>query len=425
MTQNAPNLPAPDTRLHTSVAIIGAGPAGLLLAHLLARRGIDAVVIERQSREHISRRIRAGVLEQTSVEVLREVGLGDRLDRQGLQHRGIHLQFNGARHRVSFDDAVGRSVWIYGQHEVVADLLASHDKLGTRIVYNVQNVAVHNVDSNAPFVRFERRRSPDLRVGPVERVELRAQIVVGADGFHGAARQAIPGIETFGHEYPYAWLGVLANVAPSTDELIYSLHERGFAMHSMRSPEVSRLYLQVDPGDSVDAWPDERIWEELDTRLALPGWTLGRGEITDKAITPMRAFAVSTMHHGRLVLAGDAAHIVPPAGAKGLNLAIADVWRLDGALARWFDTGDRAHLAQYSTDALERVWQVQYFSNWMTRMLHRDFGTESGVPDEYRSGFEYRMQLGQLQHLVDTPAAIAQLAGFYTGLPLQDPAPAQ
>jgi p-hydroxybenzoate 3-monooxygenase len=412
MTQNASSLRAPDTRLHAPVAIIGAGPAGLLLAHLLARRGIDSVVIERQSRQ----RIRAGVLEQGSVEILREAGLADRLDRLALQHRGIHLQFGGVRHRVALNEAVGRSVWIYGQHEVVTDLLASHDDLGTRIHFSAENVSLHNVDSNAPVVRFERRRYPQLTLSPVERVEVGCQIIVGADGFHGVSRQAIPGIQTFGHEYPYAWLGILANVPPSTDEIIYGLHERGFAMHSMRSREVSRLYLQVDPCDSIDAWPDERIWDELATRLATPGWTLHRGEITDKAITPMRAFAVSTMHHGRLVLAGDAAHIVPPAGAKGLNLAIADVWRLDEALARWFDTGDRAHLAEYSTDALQRVWQVQYFSNWMTRMLHREFAVGD---DGYRSGFEYRMQLAQLTNLLETPAAVAHLAEFYTGLPLK------
>jgi p-hydroxybenzoate 3-monooxygenase len=406
--------PAPDSRLRATVGIIGAGPAGLLLAHLLARRGVDSIVLERQNRQHISSRIRAGVLEQSSVEVLRDVGLGARLDREGLRHGGIHLQFDGARHRVSFEDAVGRSVWIYGQHEVVADLLASHDALGTPIVYNVGNVTLHGLESSAPSVRF------DVAGGDVRR-ELSCDVVVGADGFHGVSRRAIPALESFGRDYPYAWLGVLARVAPSTDELIYCLHQRGFAMHSMRSPEVSRLYLQVDPDDSVEAWPDDRIWAELDTRLATPGWALARGTITDKAITPMRAFAVSTMHHGRLALAGDAAHIVPPTGAKGLNLAIADVWRLDRALARFFEDGDFAHLQRYSREALRRMWQVQYFSNWMTRMLHtsrrvQDEQPAASEPD--RAGFDYHMQLGQLHNLVETPPAIAQLATFYTGMPL-------
>jgi p-hydroxybenzoate 3-monooxygenase len=416
MTAGVAATPARRTRLRATVGIIGAGPAGLLLAHLLARRGIDAVVLERHNREHIAGRIRAGVLEQTSVEVLRDVGLAGRLDREGLRHGGIHLQFDGARYRVSFEDAVSRSVWIYGQHEVVADLLARHDALGTPIVYNVANVTLHGIESNAPTVRFERPTRPGAAA---ERCELDAEFVVGADGFHGVTRRAIPALESFGRDYPFAWLGVLSRVAPSTDELIYCLHERGFAMHSMRSLGVSRFYLQVEPGDSVAAWPDARIWTELDTRLATPGWSLAHGEITDRAITPMRAFAVSTMHHGRLALAGDAAHIVPPTGAKGLNLAIADVWRLDRALAAFLDDGDLAHLQRYSREALRRMWQVQYFSNWMTRMLHTGRPGQPGPPTEpSRAGFDYRMQLGQLGNLVETPPAIAQLARFYTGLPL-------
>ncbi|MCU1551736.1 MAG: 4-hydroxybenzoate 3-monooxygenase [Glaciihabitans sp.] len=388
----------------TRVAIIGAGPAGLLLGIALHRAGIDFVILENRSREYVLGRVRAGVLEQGSVETLTRLGVGDRLARDGLVHDGIYLQFAGERHHVDFTALIGRTVTVYGQQEVVKDLMAEHDRLGSDVRYEVADVAPHGLDGSAPTVTF----TSDGRLH-----ELAADFVVGADGFHGVSRASIPAdqITIYEREYPYAWLGILANVAPSTDELIYCLHEDGFAMHSMRSHSVSRLYLQVDPTESIDAWSDARIWDALHTRLGVPGWTLHEGEITEKSITPMRSFVASRLDYGRLFLVGDAGHIVPPTGAKGLNSALSDVTMLAAALIDFF-AGDERKLAEYGTAALARQWRTQQFSQWMTEMLHRRPG------DNAATAFDYRSQLGELSYVTGSDYAMQMLAEQYTGLKL-------
>jgi p-hydroxybenzoate 3-monooxygenase len=393
------------TTLSTRVAIIGAGPAGLLLGVALQRAGVDFVIIENRSREYVLGRIRAGVLEQGSVETLTRLGVGDRLAREGLVHDGIYLQFAGERHRVDFKKLIGRTVTVYGQQEVVKDLMAEHDRLGSAIYYNATEVAPHGLDGIRPTVTFEQE---DVSY------EVSAEFVVGADGFHGISRQSIPTSEitVYEREYPYAWLGILANVAPSTDELIYALHEDGFAMHSMRSTKVSRLYVQVDPTDDIAEWSDARIWDALHTRLATPGWTLHEGEITEKSITPMRSFVASRLDYGRLFLVGDAGHIVPPTGAKGLNSAISDVTMLGQALIEHY-AGDDAKLSNYGTAALDRQWRTQQFSRWMTEMLHRRPG------DDETSAFDYRSQLGELAYVTGSTHAKQMLAEQYTGLKLE------
>ena len=386
--------------MRTQVGIIGAGPAGLLLSQLLARAGVDAVVVEQGSRDYVEARIRAGVLEQGTVDLLVEAGVGGRLQREGLQHDGIFLQWPGERHRIDFQALTGRSVWVYGQTEVVKDLIAARVTAELPLHFGVSGTAVHDLDSNHPAVTF---RTAD---GQPHRLD--CDVVVGADGFHGISRPAVPGATTWEREYPLAWLGILARVAPSTEELIYAWHPHGFAMHSMRSPQISRLYLQVDPGERVEDWSDDRIWDELQTRLALDGWSLETGEVIDKGITAMRSFVSSPMRHGRLFLAGDAAHIVPPTGAKGLNLAIADVALLADALIAWFGAGDPALLDSYGQRALRRVWRTTYFSWWMTSMLHT-FGEDD---------FDRQLQLAQLRAVATSTAAATSLAENYVGLPM-------
>jgi p-hydroxybenzoate 3-monooxygenase len=386
--------------MRTQVAIIGAGPAGLLLGHILRRAGIDFVILEQKSREYVLGRVRAGVLEQGSVDILRELGLDADLAERGLTHHGIYLQYAGRRHHLDFVDLVGRTVTVYGQQALVRHLLAEHDRVGSDVRFETTGVTPHDLDSDAPFVT----------TADGERIDCR--IVVGADGYHGVCRPAIPGIQALERSYPYAWLGILADVAPSTDDLIYALHPDGFAMHSMRSLEVSRLYLQVDPDESIDDWSDERIWEALHARLGIPGWTLHEGAITEKSITPMRSFVASTLEHGRLFLVGDAGHIVPPTGAKGLNSAIADVALLGRSLDAHF-RGDDAPLSRYSASALARQWKVQQFSQWMTEMLH----VHREVADPSARAFRYRSQLGQLEYTTGSRHAQAALAEQYAGLP--------
>lgn len=386
--------------MRTQVAIIGAGPAGLLLGHILRRAGIGFVILEQKSREYVLGRVRAGVLEQGSVDILRELGLDADLAERGLTHHGIYLQYEGQRHHLDFVDLVGRTVTVYGQQALVRHLLAEHDRAGSDVRFETTGVAPHDLDTSAPFVTTDAG----------ERID--CEIVVGADGYHGVCRPAIPGVQALERSYPYAWLGILADVAPSTDDLIYALHPEGFAMHSMRSLEVSRLYLQVDPDESIDDWSDERIWEALQTRLGVPGWTLSEGAITEKSITPMRSFVASTLEHGRLFLAGDAGHIVPPTGAKGLNSAIADVALLGRSLAAHF-RGDDALLKRYSASALARQWKVQQFSQWMTEMLH----VHREVADPSARAFRYRSQLGQLEYTTGSRHAQAALAEQYAGLP--------
>jgi p-hydroxybenzoate 3-monooxygenase len=393
------------TSVTTNVAIIGAGPAGLLLGVELQRAGIDFVIIENRSREYVLSRIRAGVLEQGSVETLTRLGVGERLAREGLVHDGIYLQFAGERHHVDFKQLIGRTVTVYGQQEVVKDLCADHDTHGSAVYYDASAVAPHGLDSATPTVTF-RHDGTDY--------EIAADFIVGADGFHGVSRPSIPAsqLTVSEREYPYAWLGILADVAPSTDELIYALHEDGFAMHSMRSNRVSRLYLQVDPAEDIAEWSDARIWDALHTRLGVAGWTLHEGAVTEKSITPMRSFVASRLEYGRLFLVGDAGHIVPPTGAKGLNSAISDVTLLARGLVEQFG-GDDARLRAYGAAALDRQWRTQQFSQWMTEMLHRRPGSDEA------SAFDYRSQLGELSYVTGSTYAKQMLAEQYTGLKLE------
>jgi p-hydroxybenzoate 3-monooxygenase len=389
--------------MRTEVAIIGAGPAGLLLSHLLAQDGIESVVIETRSAEYVASRIRAGVLEHSSVELLQAVGLGDRLRREGDEHRGIYLQWPEERHHIDFVDLTGRSVWIYGQTEVQKDLVAARASAGQEIHYEVTDTALHDIDTDAPFVTF-------VDVGG-ESQRLEADVVVGCDGSFGPSRAAVPDSvkQSWERVYPYSWLGILADVAPSTDELIYAWHPDGFAMHSMRSSTVSRLYLQVPNGTDVADWSDDRIWESLATRLGhgQDGWKLNPGPITDKSVLPMRSFVQTPMRHGRLFLAGDAAHIVPPTGAKGLNLAVADVGLLAPALVALMRKKDPTLADTYSDDALRRVWRCTHFSWWMTTMLHSN-----------DDPFDAQLQLSQLRWVTSSPAGAAGLAENYAGLPI-------
>ncbi|MEU9964793.1 4-hydroxybenzoate 3-monooxygenase [Streptomyces malaysiensis] len=392
--------------MRTTVGIIGGGPAGLLLARLLHRAGIDCVVLESRDRAYVERRQRAGILEQGTVDVLRECGAGGRLDREGLPHQGIELRFEGRGHRVDFPSATdGKSVTVYAQTEIVKDLIALQleEPGAPPLLFEAEALAIEKPDSAAPVIRFRHQGREQT---------LSCDYVAGCDGFHGIARRAIPAdrVRAFEHTYPYSWLGVLADVAPSCEELIYARHERGFALHSMRSPHVSRLYLQVPGGTDPDDWSHDRIWDELATRFALDGdWTLERGPITATSVTPMRSFVQEPMRHGRLLLAGDAAHIVPPTGAKGLNLAVSDVVTMARALIHHQETGSAELLDGYSRTCLRRVWQAERFSYFMTDTLHRR-------PDE--SPFEDRERIARLERIASSPTASAELAENYVGLPL-------
>jgi p-hydroxybenzoate 3-monooxygenase len=387
--------------VRTQVGIVGAGPAGLLLSHLLALRGIDSIVVETRSRAYCEARQRAGVLECGSVQVLREAGLAARLDAHGLEHGGIYLQFGGQRRHIDFRDLTGgRTVTVYAQTEVVKDLIAARVAAGGAIEFEVSGTEVDAITSDRPVLRYT---SADGT-----RHEVECDAIAGCDGFHGICRDAIPaGVQTIWETgYPYAWLGILADVAPSTDELIYCHHPAGFALHSMRSRRVSRLYLQVRPDEDIAGWPDRRIWDELQRRFALPGWALTEGPVLEKGITPMRSFVGSPMRYGRLFLAGDAAHIVPPTGAKGLNLALADVTVLAVALTSLL-AGGRSELADaYSDACLERVWRATHFSWWMTTMLHATPGV---------GPMESQLQLSQLRYLTSSRAAATSLAENYVG----------
>lgn len=390
--------------MRTRVAIVGAGPAGLLLSHLLAADGVESIIVESRSQEYVLARVRAGILEHSSVNLLNRAGIGERLVREGMEHRGIYLQWPGERHHIDFVDRVGRSVWVYGQTEVTKDLVAARRAAGQQIHYEVSDTAVHDISSQHPSVTFLDRDGTEQRID--------ADVVVGCDGSFGPSRQAIPSAarQTWERTYPYSWLGVLADVAPSTDELIYAWHPDGFAMHSMRSPSVSRLYLQVDPDEHIEAWSDSRIWDALAQRLGhgQNDWQLTPGPITEKSILPMRSFVMSPMQHGRLFLAGDAAHTVPPTGAKGLNLAIADVAILTPALVAMLLKSDASLAERYSDTALRRVWRAQDFSNEMTLMLHSN-------ADE----FEDRRQTARLRYVVRSEAAARSIAENYVGLPLR------
>ena len=393
-------------RSRTQVGIVGAGPAGLLLSHLLAQRGIDSVLVELRSREYCEARQRAGVLEDRSVALLRDAGLAARLNQQGLEHGGIYLQFDGERHHIDFRELTGgRTVTVYAQTEVVKDLIARRlaDSGPEAIHFSVSGTEVADVDTDRPVLGYTDTDGI--------RHDVTCDAIAGCDGFHGITRMALPAsmLTTWERDYPYAWLGILADVPPSTDELIYSHHSNGFALHSLRSPTVSRLYLQVDPDEDIAEWPDERIWAELSRRFELPGWTLQRGPVLDKNITPMRSFVCAPMSYGRLFLAGDAAHIVPPTGAKGLNLALADVAVLAQALDALLH-GDEKLAAAYSATCLDRVWRSTHFSWWMTTMLHRTPGADAMTT---------QLQLSQLRYVVGSRAAATSLAENYTGFAFQ------
>ncbi len=387
----------------TQVGIVGAGPAGLMLSHLLHRQGIESIVVEAASRKYIEERIRAGVLEQGTVDLLTETGLGERLRRQGLFHGGIELRFGGRGHRIDFQELTGgKGVVIYAQHEVIKDLVAARLAAKGQIIFSAANVSIADIATKNPRIRFEHDGTPQ---------EISCDFIAGCDGFHGVCRPSIPNdvLTTYERNYPFGWLGILAQAPPSSHELIYAYHERGFALLSMRSPEISRLYLQCAPDEDVANWPDGKIWDELHQRFAMPGWKLTEGPVLQKSVTGMRSFVVEPMQHGRLFLAGDSAHIVPPTGAKGMNLAIADVRVLASGLREFYDSGSMGLLNRYSEICLRRVWKVQRFSWWMTSLLHR---SPSANP------FDERRQLAELDYVTSSRAAAQTLAENYVGLPM-------
>ena len=391
--------------MRTQVAIIGAGPAGLMLAQLLHLRGIDSVVLEAKSREYIEHRVRAGVLENVVVDVLNEAGVGARMMEEGLRHDGVHLRFAGRDHRIAFHELTGRFLMVYGQQEVVKDLVAARVATGRPLYFEVDDVSVHGIDSATPEVRFRQH-------GGAETV-LQCDFIAGCDGFHGICRASFPPnvLKLFERVYPYAWLGILADVAPASHELIYANHDKGFALLSMRSASVSRLYIQCAPDEPLENWPDERIWDELETRLSTrDGFVLPRGPVTQKSVTPMRSFVAEPMQYGRLLLAGDAAHIVPPTGAKGMNSAIADVCVLADACAHYYATRSSLEkLNAYSEKCLRRIWKAQRFSWWVTQLMHRS---------DTDTDFDRRRQLAELDYLWTSRAAELTFAENYVGLPI-------
>lgn len=392
--------------MRTQVAIVGAGPAGLLLALLLHRAGIDSVVLENRSRAEIEATIRAGVLEQGTRDLLIGLGIGERMQRQGIVHHGIELRFDGVGHRIDMHELTsGRTITIYPQHEVIKDLVAARIAHGGPIFFEVDNVQPTDFEIDHPRVTFEQNGA---------QIELSCDFIAGCDGFHGVTRPAIPDAahHSYSRTYPFAWLGVLVQAPPSTKELIYTYHQRGFALISTRSPTLQRLYLQCDPADDIANWPDERIWEELQLRLsANDNWRLIEGPITQKGIVAMRSFVIEPMQSGRLYLAGDAAHIVPPTGAKGMNLAIADVRILAQALAAYYASGQMDLLNAYTANCLRRVWRAEHFSWWMTSMLHR-------FPED--DAFQQQIQLSQLRYVASSRAYATSLAENYTGLPFDE-----
>ena len=390
--------------MRTQVGIIGAGPAGLLLAHLLHLEGIESVILEARNREYIESRVRSGVLEQTTVDLLVQAGVGDRLKREGLLHRGVYLSFGGRRHRIDMAELTGgRSITVYAQHEVIKVLVEARLIARGVILFEVDEVTLHELDQARPRVRF--RQDGLTR-------ELECDFIGGCDGFHGVSRASVPDhvLTAYERRYPFAWLGILAEAPPSSEELVYTYHERGFALFSMRSPALTRLYLQCEPDEDLADWPDHRIWDEMLARFTTrDGWAPRQGPVIQKGVTDMRSFVVEPMQYGRLHLAGDAAHIVPPTGAKGLNLAAADVAVLARGLTQFYKTGRRDWLDRYSETCLRRIWNVQRFSWWMTSLLHR-FSNDND--------FDRRRQLAELDYLTSSRAAMTSLAENYVGLPL-------
>ncbi|OFZ99738.1 MAG: 4-hydroxybenzoate 3-monooxygenase [Betaproteobacteria bacterium RIFCSPLOWO2_02_FULL_62_17] len=384
----------------TQVAIVGAGPAGLVLSHLLHLQGIESVILESRSREYVEKRIRAGLLEQRTVDLLISTGVGERLKREAMVHTGLNFQFEGERHRIPLDELTpGRNVTIYGQQEVVKDLIAARLAAGGVIHFEAAVESIQGLEGSRPVVRY--RQNGTL-------VELEADYVAGCDGFHGVCRGAVANPKVYEKVYPFAWLGILAQVAPSCDELIYARHERGFALHTMRTPKLTRLYLQCPVEDSIEQWSDDRIWSELRTRLNIPGWSLADGPVVDKGITEMRSFVHEPMQHGRLFLAGDSAHIVPPTGAKGMNLAISDARVLAAAFIAHYKSGNQQLLERYTADCLPRVWRAQHFSWWWTTLFHR-FEDEDAA-------FQQQLQVSQLRYMLSSRPALTSMAENYVGL---------
>jgi p-hydroxybenzoate 3-monooxygenase len=388
--------------MHTQVGIVGAGPAGLFLAHLLHLEGIESVVLEAHTRHYIENRVRAGVLEHNTVELMKDIGVGDRLAREGLVHRGIELRFAGRSHRIDFEELTGRTITVYAQQELVKDLVAARLAAGGQILFEAEAVKLEGFDG-APRIVYRHNGGEH---------ELTCDFIAGCDGFHGVARASVPpsAISIFERIYPFAWLGILSQSTPASEELIYAHHDHGFALLSMRSPQISRLYLQCEPDEDLAAWPDSRIWEELHTRLDL-GAELIEGPVLQKGVTPMRSFVAEPLRFGNLFLAGDAAHIVPPTGAKGLNLAVADVRVLAAGLAEHYRHGKHDLLDRYSAICLRHAWKVQRFSWWMTSLLHRFTG---GSPTD--NAFDARRQLAELDYLSTSRAAAQSLAENYVGL---------
>ncbi len=395
----------PQRPLRTQVGIIGAGPSGLLLSHLLARAGIDSIVVEARSRSYVEERIRAGVLEQQSVDLLNETGVGARMMREGLVHHGINLRFGGRTCRIDFAALTpGRAVTVYGQHEVVKDLIHARLEAGGKILFDVSGTTLQDFDATQPSIDF-------VREG--ERSRIRCDFIAGCDGFHGVSRGSIPdaALRVYDRSYPFAWLGILAKAPPASDELVYALHDDGFALLSMRSPQITRLYLQCAPDEDLGRWPDARVWAELHKRLEdASGPKLNEGPVLQKGVTPMRSYVVEPMRNGRLFLAGDAAHIVPPTGAKGMNLAVADIRVLAMAFADHYAHQSSEGLDRYSDKCLGRVWKAQRFSWWMTSILHR-FDADNA--------FDRRRQLAELEYVAGSRAAQTALAENYVGLPLE------
>ena len=386
--------------MRTQVGIVGGGPAGLILSHLLHLRGIESVILEFRSRERLESEVRAGVLEQGTVDLLRETGVGERMDRQGAVHEGIELRFNRQGHRIPLSELAGGRIMLYGQHEVVKDLINARLDADGQILFEAEAVSLHDLESQKPTIRY-RKDGKDH--------ELRCDFVAGCDGYHGVCRPSIPkGARTeYERKYPFGWFGILAEAPRSSEELIYTLHERGFALISTRSPEIQRMYFQCDPEDDAENWSDEQIWEELQTRTEThDGWTLNEGPIVEKGIVGMRSFIVEPMQYGQLYLAGDAAHIVTPTGAKGMNLAVRDVRTLVQALQAWYEKGQTDLLENYTNTCLRRAWKAQRFSWWMTSMLHR-------FPDD--EGFQHNLQLAELEYVTSSRAAATSLAENYVG----------
>jgi p-hydroxybenzoate 3-monooxygenase len=391
--------------MRTQVGIVGAGPAGLLLGHLLHLNGIDSVIVENRSREYVIDRVRAGVLEQGTVDLLNAMGIGERLRHEGLRHEGLYVSFQGRRHRIDLADLTdGKAITVYGQNEVVRDLIGARTATTRPLYFEADRVSVGALDSSSPVLRFQHRGSDN---------EVHCDFIAGCDGFHGICRPSIPdgALIVYERVYPFGWLGILAEAVPSCEELVYTHHERGFALFSMRSQVITRLYLQVPPDESIEHWSDETIWQEMLTRMTTrDGWQPTVGRIIQKGVTPMRSFVAAPMRYGRLFLAGDSAHIVPPTGAKGLNLAASDVLVLARGLKAFYERGRTDWLDEYSDVCLRRVWKAQRFSWWMTSTLHR-------FPDE--NAFDHQRQIADLDYLTSSRAAMASLAEQYVGLPAE------